>query len=376
MNYRYFGLFILSWLLAACGLNTEQSEIMSTTALIATEASNFPFNPTVSPTPPLTAKNTIVPTTTATPTPILFPDLGGSQAWIEKNFKLYGFQFSEPYGDNERTASTGRLVLHKSDGDLYDMEMQILTTNIGYSLIRSNFLVVVNQPLSEKEMDFVLELFRLLWATSTNTDGNEAADWINATLPALTLNSESKTNFGKINTRINVMPVEISASQKNLGYSLTLWVDPVSTTVGEAIHISVEAITPLEGMDQLRLKSWDYEDSSTVTWTTSPACVPNCATNHPNVFVSDTKITVYEGFPVTYDQWSINAILDNWGEAKYQPYTYQLKIVFHDRTYACTNSQEFNWNENMGEAGIFVEMRDGEQQLYTDDPVGMICMEE
>jgi hypothetical protein len=306
---------------------------------------------------------------------IVSPELGGSQAWIEKNFKPYGFQFTEPFGDEERAGTNGRLVLRITDGDLYDMEMQIDTTSIGYSLVRSQFLVVVRQPFSEEEMGFVLEMFRLFWATSTNSDGEEAADWINATLPVLTLNTESKTNFGIIQTRINIMPAEMSDSEGALGYSLTLWVDPVSTTVGEAAHISVEAITPLEEMDQLTLSSWDYEDPATVTWSTYPACVPNCATDNPNVFVSDTKITVYEGFPVTYDQWSVKVELDPWMQATYPPYTYQLKIVFHDRTYTCTNSHEFIWNEG-GEAGIFVEVRDGEQHLWTDDPVGMICAEE
>jgi hypothetical protein len=224
MKFRYFGVLTLSCLLAACGFNIEQPEPVTSTAPILTLANNTLIatitpiiNPTPTPTATYTYTPTIQPTATVTPTSRILSELGGSQAWIEKNFKPYGFQFSEPYGNGERTATYGNLVLQKSNGDLYDMEMQILITSIGYSVIRSQLLVIVKQPLSEKEMSFVLELFRLLWATSTDSDNKGAADWINATLPVLKPNMESKTNFGMIQTRINIAP-----ANGDFGYSLTL----------------------------------------------------------------------------------------------------------------------------------------------------------
>lgn len=374
MKFWHSAALVFSWLLVACGSNIPPTEMTTSNTPTLMTANHTPIA-AVTLKPMLTRTPTLLPTVTTTPTLSNVPELGGSQAWIEKNFKPYGFQFTEPYGDGERIAVYGNLVLQKNRGDLYDMEMQILTTNIGYALVCSELLVVVKKPLIEREMSYVLELFRLLWATSTNSDGTVAADWINTTLPALTLNTDSKKDFGIIKTRIQIVPVAMSDSQENLGYSITLWVDPASTTVGEAAHISVEAVTPLEEGDRLTLSCWDYEDPATVTWSTSPACVPNCASDNPNVFVSNTKIMVYEGFPVTYDQWSVKVELDPWRQAEYPPYTYQFKIVFHGKTYTCTNSHEFIWN-NGGEAGIFVEMRDGEQNLWTDDPVGMLCVEE
>ena len=220
MKFRYFGILTLSWLLVACS-NIEQPETVTSTASILTAANNTPMaiiTPTNNLTSTRTYTPTLQPTTTATPTSRILPELGGSQAWIEKNFKPYGFQFTEPYGNGERTATYGNLVLQKNNGDLYDMEMQILTTSIGYSVVRSQLNVIVKQPLSEKEMSFVLELFRLLWATSTNSDGKEAAAWINATLPVLKPNSEIKTNFRMIQTRINITP----ANGDSFGYALTL----------------------------------------------------------------------------------------------------------------------------------------------------------
>jgi hypothetical protein len=153
-------------------------------------------------------------------------------------------------------------------------------------------------------------------------------------------------------------------------YSLTLWVDPRPTKIGDTIHISVEAITPLQEGDRLSLSCWDYEDPDTAIWSTSSACVPTCETDNPTVVISNTKITVYEGFPITHDQWLIKMQLDEWGYRRYTPYTFELEINFHNQAYACLNIREFSVFENFGQATIFADYNDGEWIFDSED---LIC---
>jgi hypothetical protein len=228
MKFRYFWLIIFALFLAACGPNIEQLGTMTSTAqaTIATLWTTTPKSTattTNTPTPiksfTPTNTNTSVPTKTATATIRILPELGGSQAWIEKNFKPYGFEFFPPV-NGERTSVLGKLTLQKDQGDPYDMWIEISTVYIKSYLIRAQLLVMVHKDLSGSEMSFVLELYRLLWATSTNT--STAPGWIDVTLPTLKPTGENQTvkaSFGIVQSR---MTCGIWNSGEGLGYSLTL----------------------------------------------------------------------------------------------------------------------------------------------------------
>jgi hypothetical protein len=288
---------------------------------------------------------------------------------VEKTFKLHGFTFTNPVVNGERTSVFGWLNLQKDNGDLYDMYIQIDTVNIGDSLIRAHILVVVPELLSDTEMEFVLELWHQFLTAAAQWD--EGSTWVNANLPHLD-SLEGKraiTNSGTFQARMTA-----GTSEGDFAYSLTLWVDPVSTVVGENIHISVNALTPLMGEDYLILSSWDYEEEK--SWRTYSVCEPgsdaDCETDTPQITVTNTGITVREGFPVTYDEWLISFQSAGFSENIYPERSLQLEVIFHGIVYICMNNEEINPLIIEGSTSIFVDYNNGDWELISYD---MFCVE-
>jgi len=110
---------------------------------------------------------------------------------------------------------------------------------------------------------------------------------------------------------------------------------PVPTKTGSmpgpkpssGIHLSVTAKGLTSEKDQLALTSGDNE--------THRYCFSGCRDTSDLVEVANDKILVHEGYPITYDQWTV--MLELAPDAAYARNSVEIGIVFKGESWSCIN---------------------------------------
>lgn len=167
----------------------------------------------------VTATQTLPPSSTLTPIPL---ELTGNQAYIEKVFKQYGFQFAPPTASGNWTSNYGWLNLRRTSGDQYDMDIWIDTVTSGYSLHRAHIgFCFFNQP-TENDKKQVQNFMHELLAAAEN-DWAIGPAWVDSSLPELNMSGRQNTQtyLGEI-----LIKLYVSQCENGLGYGLLISADP------------------------------------------------------------------------------------------------------------------------------------------------------
>ncbi len=349
---------MLVFCLAACQQTPVEIKATNTSTVISASQTPFTQAPQVTFTPVLTATTKSEPSATAT-LEISQPGLGVEQDAFLELFSVKGFKFYPPMGF---------LTLSKEQGHLYDLDLQVSFTGSADNLQRMEMLICTFPPMQKEQMKLIADYLHLFHYTVLPF-WSSGSEWLDTNLARLKIGEQSKvsTKIGDVNAQLTISPLNSADNPEGICYTNTFWVDPVSAGVGENIHLSVEIHNRPESDDEIKISCWDFEDPASATWTSVYSCDQLCDTNHPNVKVSRSKIIVYEGFPVTHDQWSIH-VMTEWG-SQYKENELIISVVFHDRSFKCTNRQELGGQEDVG---VWVN---GEKGVMTDDPK-MICQEQ
>lgn len=362
VGFRICLLIVLVICLAACQQEPLETQATNTSTFISTSRPPFTQAPQKTSIPELTlttkSESTIQVLTESPTEKFIQPGLGVDQDRFQELFRMKGFTFYPP---------TGFLTLSKEQGDPYDLNLQVSFSGPPENLQRMEMLICTFPPLQTEQLERMEDYFNLFHYTVLPF-WSSGSEWLESSLPRLDIKEESKvsTKIGDVNAQLIIAPWVSADNTEGICYRNTFWVDPVSTGVGEKVHLSVEVINRMKSDDEITISCWDFEDPATATWTSVYSCDELCDTDHPNVQVSRSKMVVYEGFTVTHDQWSVK-LKTGW-DSQYKVNELILSLVFHDRTYRCTNIQEVYMQD---EVGVWVNGEDG---VMTDDPK-MICQE-
>lgn len=309
-------------------------------------------------TPVFTATTQPEPSATAT-LEISQPGLGVQQDTFMELFSVKGFTFYPPMGF---------LTLSKEQGHPYDLDLQVSFNGPPEDLQRMEMSICTFPPVQKEQMKLIADYLHLFHSTVLPF-WSSGSEWLDSNLSRLNIEEQSKasTKIGDANVQLTIGKWISADNTEGICYRNTFWVDPVSVGVGEKIHLSVEFFSRMKSDDEIKISCSDFEDPATATWISVYSCDELCDTGHPNVKVSRSKIIVYEGFPVTHDQWDVH-VMTGW-ESQYKENELIISLVFHDRSFKCTNQQELGGHE---EVYIWVN---GENGVMTDDPK-MMCQEQ
>lgn len=318
--------------LAACQNKLTEEKSNPTTATNPSSQTQLALSPEKTSTPEITTATEPASTIQFfTPSPtVVFnqPGLGVKQEDFMNLFRMKGFNFIPPLGF---------LTWSKEQGHPYDMNFQVSFSGSVENLQRMEMTICTYPPVKKEQLELMADYLHLFHSTILPywQDGYK---WLDTNLPIL--NTEG---LNKASTQIYEVHAQLAIdlwlsvdNTDGVCYRNTFWVDPISSGVGEQVHISIEFLNRLKSDDQILLSCSDFEDPASATWATSYSCAQVCDTDHPNVKVAKSKITVYEGFPVTHDQWSVK-IITGW-DSRYKENELIISLVYHDEIYTCTNN--------------------------------------